>query len=134
MAIARKPLLKPGEFFDLTPEGQWKEVQAALENLPSGKIIHQFVEGRERIHSGKIIHQSAEDRDHIFVPADEQNKKSLKSVIGYHGGQGHEQAIERAVSNYLTDKMNSDLIQVTAHEHNKVQGFKVLAKPNPNNK
>jgi len=112
MAMARKPLLKPDAFFGLRPEEQQKEIHTALANIPSGRIVSEILE----------------ETGHVFMPADERNKKSLKSAIGYHGADGHAQAIERAVSNYITDRMNGGLVHVEAHAHNGVQGFAVLAK------
>ncbi|MFA6330322.1 MAG: hypothetical protein WCX64_06640 [Candidatus Micrarchaeia archaeon] len=112
MAMARKPILKPSAFLGLERQDQLREIHTALSETPSGKI------------NAKII----EKEGHVFVPAGEQNRKSLKSAIGYHGADSHEQAIGRAVSDYITGKMNGDLVQVTSHVHNGVQGFKVIAK------
>jgi len=115
MAMARKPLLEPSEFIGLEQKKQLKEIHKALSKIPSGKLIATIVE----------------KEGHVFVPCKE-NKPNLDRAKGYHDVRTHEEAIGRALSNYLTN-MNSDIVRVEtvrveAKEHTGVTGFKIFAK------
>lgn len=106
-----KKRIDAGAFFKLNPEKQLSEIHNALSSTPSGKIAAEISK-----------------EGHVFVPAGEQHLKSLKSAAGYHGAESHEDAIKRTVSSFITGKMNSGLVEVTAHTHEGEHGFIVVPK------
>jgi hypothetical protein len=96
--LSRKPRITPEVFHRLAVPEKLSEVHDALSGLVEAK----------------------KEQDYVFVPLDEKNKTKLDMLAKYHGVSSHYEAIERAVSNFITGN-NRNLVSISIGPH----GFRV---------